>query len=459
MARLFGHLDTSLQDSVPVENSKKDVGNKLEGGVLDHSDLVQVNDTYKEKTTIDIGRFKEDNAAILAYSEGTPIIVTYYHNLQANINVKSHNTDLNLSNDNIHVAFRKIRNFELRLPSGFQFSYDREKNLAEFDGTCFFYPSFKPYIGDIFLYEIGDGRIGMFKVTSIEPLSIRQSSFVKAEIYLDSYATNETITDLEEKVSEVFYFDKDKFLQGENYLLSRDSFVNYRQLETLKKKLIENFYLRFGGEDKTSFFRPDGIYDPYLVEFLKRKLPFSPRFKRPVQLLPKLKDFNKSIWYMFLSGTLEDFDFCKKFYTKKRKNVYHFDTFANELMNKDYLVLTENSENEVYLFNTDFFNINLEEMTDKALTERRKKRDYLGITYKDKVLGLALTASDLLSMTQKPETDPLLREIFYVLKEKDIFDVKELLNQMEGFKYLSDKKGFYFIPIYIHLCDIAMEKL
>ena len=67
--------------------------------------------------------------------------------------------------------YRLIEDFEIK-QQDFDYSFSDETNEVSGSGTALIYPPLIPNIGDVFIADIGDGRVGLFSLTRVEKKSI-----------------------------------------------------------------------------------------------------------------------------------------------------------------------------------------------------------------------------------------------------------------------------------------------
>ena len=104
--------------------------------------------------TISTGTKTTLDTATLAYSAGMSITVTFYHSLNNDATARSFFNDLSFQQDNVHVAYLKINNFQMKLKDSLAFSYDGSKVKSQVTGEAVLYPFFVPWTGDVFVYEV-----------------------------------------------------------------------------------------------------------------------------------------------------------------------------------------------------------------------------------------------------------------------------------------------------------------
>lgn len=325
--------------------------------------------------------------AILAqYATGSTIQVTWYHHMNTETFGRSFESDISLALDNAHYCLLKINNFEMKLTDSINFEYNTGDVTSAIAGSAIVYPYFVPYQGDLFLYEVEPGHIGLFKVAEAPTrLSIREGTYHRITFVLVAWHTPEWNTKLEACVEDVAYFDVNRFLTTKGSLLSSDE--KYLQTDIAKwigvltTYFCENFYdkriFQTFVEDPTT--KEEIPYDPYLVEFISRIIPISNMPGYPNQLVSDPLHWKRSLWFQLLDPEMVP----NEILISKVKCLIHKVTYRttriNALTNRPYIELTLEEDN-VYSYppfelpeeyNTDPENITVPEQVKLYIVEHK----------------------------------------------------------------------------------------
>lgn len=288
-------LRPELQDKVPVLDEQALLGEKV------------VRQSFLNNTAINSDAFKNDMSLIAGYPEGRIIYVTYFSQNTPNADIQTHLADLNTpTKDDVHISWVEIRNFELRLQSPFNYSYEKDKNISTFTSDALVLPGFIPRIGDNFLYEVRNGKIGIFTISSIERVSIGQDSYHRIQFSMQEYLTPETRDRFGRQTIASYYFDKTKFLAGNHSFLTSAKYIDKKELTHLRKEIIQNYMDRFYDPEYSSFVRKDGIYDPYVIEYWNKRVSYRDCNTRPTQLLISVSNYAKTIWGALTNNPIKD---------------------------------------------------------------------------------------------------------------------------------------------------------
>jgi hypothetical protein len=359
-------------------------------------------------------------SALKGYVEGSPITVTYYsfvHNFTDKRSGYTSYTDL-LSRS--IRCFKKIENVTIRISGSMDFGSNPENDENTYEGKGYVMGGMDARVGDIFLYEISPGHVGLFVVTDAQALAIHTGSFDDISFSLREYPSNETLLRLEDSVKEVYYYGELNGLTQKTVLLERQDYVNRTELLKYRKHLIEHYHSAHYDKMKMSYLRPDGVYDPYLTEFMIRSLSFNDtRYYPPMQLSP-IEDFDRTIWSRLLVGK-NPFKTLRTTFNKVTKSAGVMTVFVNGLINRQVVVLDYIDHypelmgdlQEPYVFSPEFY-----------------------------------TA---LAGTELPDTSSQLERLIYRYLTNSEVDYPVLARIHEYFA--TDMDEFYFIPLAIHLIN------
>ena len=343
--------NTPVAPSSPVEEvcDKGIVVNPTPQEVLD-------NETYVKNTVAGLNAIDEnsDYQTILAqYAAGSTITVTWYHHMNIETYARSFETDFSLELDKVHYSFLKIHNFQMKLLQALNFNYDTSIVTSTVTGEAILYPYFIPYQGDLFLYQLEANKIGLFKVSEApERLTIKQGTCHKIKFILLAWLTEDLLDKLESCVEDEAYFDLERFLTTEGGLMTTDEqnmFNNVNKwLNLLMSWYCDNFYdkpiYRSFVEDGGAY--PAKPYDPYLVEFVSRVIPFEKMPGYPTQLVSDPKQWRQSFWFKLLDPDMVPDEILISTAEILIYKVTYRTTRINALANRPYIHLDNRSDNE-----------------------------------------------------------------------------------------------------------------
>lgn len=273
------------------------------------SDERVIENTFINETSVNADAYRERMNLVAGFPEGRVIIVTYFSQNNPITDIQSHVVDLNLTTkDDTHLAFTEIRNFEMRCSSELNFEYDSDTNTTKVTGEALVFPRFTPRVADIFLYEMRQGQIGVFRVASVDRLALGQDTYHKVTFTMQNYLNGEYRAMLNRQTTVRMYFDKKKYIAGNTALLTSEGFSQKKTLEHIRLEIIEDYIERFYSEEFSTFIRPDGLYDPYVVEYWNKKVSLrdSNTQLRPTQILISVANYRKTIWAVLTDNPIKN---------------------------------------------------------------------------------------------------------------------------------------------------------
>lgn len=204
--------------------------------------------------------------ALLTNVEGSAWTVDYFSQVLDTDSALS-GQDVTLSA--IYQQYRLIKGFEFKVTSPLATSQDDVAKTMTLTGTATIFPFLIPNVGDMFFADIGDGREGIFRVTSSERRAIFKDTCHVIEYQLIDYSTELRRGDLLSKVVQTLYFVKDFLLHGQNPLLEEAEAQNVKKLTEWYFELANTYFKAFvSNEFKTLLLpgQPHPTYDAFLTK-------------------------------------------------------------------------------------------------------------------------------------------------------------------------------------------------
>lgn len=207
-------------------------------------------------------------SSLMTFLEGQSWIVDYYSQ------VLGADDATNSLQDNIHEVYqqyRLIRGFELKVTTPLTYGQDAETKESSATGAANVYGIFVPNEGDVFIADVGDGREGVFQITSTVKKTMYRESAYEIEYRLTKYNSKHTAQDLKDKVVETRYFSRDYLRDGYNPLLRSEDLDNRDKLEKHYARLLAMYFHDFYSYEVGTLLVPNQkgyVYDPFVVQFL-----------------------------------------------------------------------------------------------------------------------------------------------------------------------------------------------
>lgn len=203
---------------------------------------------------------------LITHIEGSAWTVDYYSQvLTKDSQLSGQQISLSASNQ----QYTKISNFVLKVTSTLSSTQKEDKSM-EVTGEAIVNPSVIANEGDMFVADIGEGRLAAFEITKTTKLSIfKQACFqISYKLVSDDALRIEDL--INKTVKETVYHDSFN-LFGKNPIIVKDEHSILIELQEEYRKVLEYYFKRFYSKEFKTILVPmqsTSIYDPFLVEFL-----------------------------------------------------------------------------------------------------------------------------------------------------------------------------------------------
>ncbi|MNB61067.1 hypothetical protein D3C75_74560 [compost metagenome] len=190
--------------------------------------------------------------------------------------IRGRDDDNRLQERDTHPIFQQyklIKGFELKVTQPLQPSQVGDTKDMTLKGAANVYGVLIPKEGDIFLGDIGDGREGMFGVTSSNRLTHYTSTVHEIEYSLISPVDQELHDKLYNfSAQETTIFHKDFLDTGNDPMISEGQTELVNNLKEHYERLITLYFHDFFSRERNSLLVPNQprvTYDPFIIRYLK----------------------------------------------------------------------------------------------------------------------------------------------------------------------------------------------
>lgn len=207
-------------------------------------------------------------SSLLTHIEGSSWTVEYYSQV---IDREDEVNSQQVGQLAIYQQYTLIKQMELKVTSPLQTGQNQETAAMGVTGSATTYPFLIPNKGDMFLADIGDGREGVFSITSVEKRTILKESCYNIEYELVSYSNTERRDDLAKKTVKTVFFRKDFLQHGHRPVLVESEVTLHDRLRTAYLKLVPQYFADFFSREHRMLIIPsqtDATFDPYLTRGL-----------------------------------------------------------------------------------------------------------------------------------------------------------------------------------------------
>lgn len=206
------------------------------------------------------------SSSLLTWVEGSNWTVEYFS--QA-LDIHSEPNPLSLNTSPLYQQYRRIRKMELKVTTPINFQPDEVTRTMEVRGSGIAYPFLVPNKGDMFIGDIGDGRLGLFTITLATRATILKDSLYTIDFIMQTELNKDLLTNLEEKTIEEFHFSRDSLRRGCGPFITQPEFDRNARYATLKQELIDRYLIDFYSRQHSTLLVPDQLrttYDHFLVK-------------------------------------------------------------------------------------------------------------------------------------------------------------------------------------------------
>lgn len=206
------------------------------------------------------------SSSLLTWVEGSNWTVEYFS--QA-LDLHSEPKPLSVNTGAIYQQYRRIRNMELKVTTPISFQPDDVTRTMEVRGSGITYPFLVPNKGDMFIGDVGDGRLGLFTITMATRATILKDSLYTIDFIMQTELNKDLLTNLEEKTIEEYHFSRDSLRRGCGPFITRPEFNRHERYSRLRQELIDRYLVDFYSRQHSTLLVPDQLrttYDHFLVK-------------------------------------------------------------------------------------------------------------------------------------------------------------------------------------------------
>jgi len=305
-----------------------------------------IKDSFVNRTAFNPQTYAEEFGLLQRYTAGSRIRVTYFLRSTPTAGLQRADAiDPSSVRSPLQTNYTEIRELEIVVQDrGLQSTFNAESRESKVHGAALLYPGMRPTIGDLFITPIGDATFGIFQVSEVSRLSYRQGSNHRIGFFLREFASDEVVQIVRRSVTKTLWFEKETYLGDATTLLTEESFRYRKQLLQMRGVLIRHYYNTFHSQSLGSIVSPNGIYDPYLVEYLTRKISIRDSIQRAVQLYPAMENYDNSLWARLTDHTNRTLFGLQPNYTLQRVGFTRWDIAITSLIN--HVVVTLENPNK-----------------------------------------------------------------------------------------------------------------
>lgn len=206
------------------------------------------------------------SSSLLTWVEGSNWTADYYQQI---LDSSSEPTPQALDRDAKYQQYRLIKKLDLKVTNALSFSQDTTVRTMAVNGSGITYPFIVPNVGDMFVANIGDGRIGVFTITQATRATILKDSVYNVDWTMVSELNAERMKDFELKTIETYYYSKSSLANGCGPFLTTPEYKRNKSYAEIYGEICKRYITDFYSNEKSVFLVPDQVqtaYDHFLTK-------------------------------------------------------------------------------------------------------------------------------------------------------------------------------------------------
>lgn len=179
--------------------------------------------------------------------------------------------------DKQNQQYKLIKGLELKAKDPISWSQDQVSKSMTAQGSSVVHSNLTPNAGDMFVTDVGDGRLGIFQVNNSTQLSLLKQTAYQIDYTLIAFADDgsDRLKDLTKKVILTLHYLRDFMNYGQDPLVTDADFNAIQTLQSLYGEITQFYMGRFFSREYQTLLVPGQsieIYDHYVAEFITRML-------------------------------------------------------------------------------------------------------------------------------------------------------------------------------------------
>ncbi len=207
-------------------------------------------------------------SSLAAYLEGSAYTTDYYSGV---IGASDPLSSFQRGIYPVYQQYKLIKGFVLRLKGGLSHQHSPETGTETITGSANVYHVLVPNKGDLFIADVGDGREGVFQVTSVTKMSVFLQAAHEIEFTLNYFNSEKLNEDLNSRVVDTLYFNYDYLASGNNPLIREADVLSSIKLSEHYSSLSKAYMNDFFSTQVGTILVPDQespTYDPFITDLV-----------------------------------------------------------------------------------------------------------------------------------------------------------------------------------------------
>lgn len=222
----------------------------------------------KRANTVVVDNKNTPLASLITHVAGIALINDYYR-LVVNKDNVLYAQDVGQSG--VEQQYIKYRNFEIRMQGSLSEDQQDDDKVFVINGVGYIHSGFIPNEGDMFVADVGDGRLGVFNITRSRRMTIRVGTVYEVSYSMAYFVGDKPsqFDDLEGKVIETYFYVKERLGYNQNPFLSSEEYSFSRYMGEMFREICGNYHTQFFSKEFAAYLVP-GQATPTFDYFLYR---------------------------------------------------------------------------------------------------------------------------------------------------------------------------------------------
>jgi hypothetical protein len=391
------------------------------------------------------------HTSLLSFINGSPTMTEYYRGMYAEDEEQQ-----GFEPDSIETysSYTRINNLIIKLDDGEgTFNFDDTKAVSEKMFTGYVLFDLAPGKGDLFIRDIGDGRAGLFSIfTQPQPRTIHADKCYYIEARFQAIVTEAIMNNLNTKVVNELYYQKDVQVAGGNPLLSKSDRNFNLDIQQLQLAIMDEILAKNYFSDEETIIIPndsdDILYDPYLAKFLSYTLPTNLLgMRKQIRILDvnywaddRQQQEPITVWDMFYrNGFRRPEHYQNEYWVHPRANLMNTRMYGNvyySKMDRAIVVHEDPAVRQAYMFKGGLFPVGPVAPIPEGPGQ---KYDYF-------------FSKEFYTGEPKDEIEAF---VFKMFRDKTV-DKEQMVKVLENFWKLTPVQKLYMGGIYVGACKTAL---
>lgn len=170
-----------------------------------------------------------------------------------------------------YQQYYKINGIDIKVNQSLDISQREDLRTFNVTGSGHTYPGLAANYGDMFVADVGDGRAGLFTITSSRRETYLRDSTYAIEWKMVGWLTDQQQEDLDRKSILVYYWDSSRLGNGCCPYITEEQYHDNAEFAKLRDEIIRRYIANFFDTRYFTFIVPDQLnntYDHFVTRLL-----------------------------------------------------------------------------------------------------------------------------------------------------------------------------------------------